>query len=144
MKLEPLETNSPILSEIHKWYLFRYPKIISGEVVNNLYHKDGKSSEPHTFSEQVDSTKLLEKRPSRLSIKFSPFDVFNWCWLSRCFFRMDEDEGLKHMKWKEALELVSLYFADPQLVLSKYQHWLNQSPFNRSNFFQLRVYGPTV
>lgn len=51
------------------------------------------------------------------------------------YFRMDEDEGLKHMKWKEALELVSLYFADPQLVLSKYQHWLDQSPFNRSNFF---------
>ena len=38
------------------------------------------------------------------------------------YFRMDEDEGLKHTKWKEALELVSLYFADPQLVLLKYQH----------------------
>ena len=60
------------------------------------------------------------------------------------YFRMDEDEGLKHTKWKEALELVSLYFADPQLVLSKYQHCLNLSPFNRSNFFQLRVHWPTV
>ena len=85
----------------------RYSQTISGEVVDNLYHKDGKSSEPHTFSEQVETTKFLKRGhldyQSNVPLLIFSIDVG----YHDGYFRMDEDEGLKHMKWKEALELVS-------------------------------------
>ena len=61
------------LSRYSQWYLLRYSQTISGEVVNNLYHKDGKSSEPHTFSEQVE--KLVVKFKTWFAIKFLFFYI---------------------------------------------------------------------